>query len=559
LAWGIPFLVAAGGMSVATLNDPGPLWIPLSFLVVFAVVQWRFRQGWLFLLPALLPVADQVPYTGNMLVTGSDQLVLAVALVGYGQALLGSRISPQFPGAARVSPAGGIILLLLFAAYAIGTVRGFLPYLPLDEQLAGYHSKWNALRVAKGFFLPLLLLPLLIRSIREGGEKALVQLAMGLLASLAAVAASSALERLAYTGFFNFSSDYRITAPFWEMNVGGAALDGWLALTFPFALWAVLRSRRMTLLLPALALAGLAFYVGLVTFSRGVYGAYVASAIVWVLSGGAANRGATEDGHSGKQGRFFGLLPGVALAALLLWGMWLVFHAGGYRTLAAIVISIPAAHLAAVAAQASRPLSWIVAAFVWVILGGVELGLFLYMDKGAYWAFAWATLAFVGGTLLWWRRPTQFAVGTLLGGWMAMLMGAAMVALHWGGQSALDDCLRFEGVLVMLVLFQGVRREPLPAWHVRQSLTLLGIAGVLALLVAVAGGGYYIGSRFSTSQHDLGTREKHWQGALTWLNGSEDWILGKGIGRFPDAYYWNGPEGYTPGEIGRASCRERVS
>jgi hypothetical protein len=34
-------------------------------------------------------------------------------------------------------------------------------------------------------------------------------------------------------GLTNFASDYRTSALFWEMHVGGAALDAWLMLSFP--------------------------------------------------------------------------------------------------------------------------------------------------------------------------------------------------------------------------------------------------------------------------------------------------------------------------------------
>ena len=33
-------------------------------------------------------------------------------------------------------------------------------------------------------------------------------------------------ERAVYTALLDFSSDYRTTGSFWEMHVGGAALDG---------------------------------------------------------------------------------------------------------------------------------------------------------------------------------------------------------------------------------------------------------------------------------------------------------------------------------------------
>ena len=53
-------------------------------------------------------------------------------------------------------------------------------------------------------------------------------------------------ERAAYPGLLDFSQPYRTTAAFWEMHVGGGAIDAYLALATPFAVWALIsaRSRR---------------------------------------------------------------------------------------------------------------------------------------------------------------------------------------------------------------------------------------------------------------------------------------------------------------------------
>ena len=60
------------------------------------------------------------------------------------------------------------------------------------------------------------------------------QLALGIAIGLGTASLAALWERLAFTDLLNFSSDYRSTALFWEMHVGGAALDGWLLLTIPF-------------------------------------------------------------------------------------------------------------------------------------------------------------------------------------------------------------------------------------------------------------------------------------------------------------------------------------
>jgi hypothetical protein len=98
----------------------------------------------------------------------------------------------------------------------------------------GYEDPLNSLRIGKSLLLALLLLPSL-RSLLQAAPALAVRgyrrgMAMGLgLVSLAVLG-----ERAAYPGLLDFSTPYRSTALFWEMHVGGAGLDAFLALTVPF-------------------------------------------------------------------------------------------------------------------------------------------------------------------------------------------------------------------------------------------------------------------------------------------------------------------------------------
>ena len=134
----------------------------------------------------------------------------------------------------------------------------------------GYREPMNSLRLAKPFFAALLLWPLWSRAHRATPEAAASRLGLGLglLLGLAGASLAALWERLAFTGLLDFSSDYRTTALFWEMNVGGAALDGFLALTLPFALREVLVSGSRTRWAAAAAVSVLAGYVCLTTFAR---------------------------------------------------------------------------------------------------------------------------------------------------------------------------------------------------------------------------------------------------------------------------------------------------
>ncbi len=93
-------------------------------------------------------------------------------------------------------------------------------------------------------------------------------------------------ERAAYPGLWDFTQRYRTTALFWEMHVGGAAIDAYLALSMPFAAWALWRARTPGPWAAAAVLALLAAYACLTTFSRGTYLAVGLSLIVlglWLL------------------------------------------------------------------------------------------------------------------------------------------------------------------------------------------------------------------------------------------------------------------------------------
>lgn len=529
--------VALGALAVVGGNEPFGWGIPALVLTGCVAVQFRWPHGWLFVVPALLPVIDLVPLTGNLLATESDQLLLAVAIAGYARLALGRNLPSVNRHGASMSLLGSLVILGLALSYAVSAAKGFLPYGLPEDQLAGYHSRWNSLRVAKGFFLPLLLLPLLLRALREEEEGAANRLAYGLLAGLAGVIAFAVYERLAYTGFTDFASDYRITASFWEMSVGGAALDGWLALTVPICAWAVLRSRSLPGQMATLILAALTSYVCLVTFSRGVYAGCLASLVVGVL---AWMSGGSSVGQRSKGIKGASIVAGALLSVCLVFLMLMVFRTGGYRTLAAFILLVAATHVAAVAVHRCRPSVILGGVLVMLLGGAMSMSMFFAFDKGAYVAFALIAGSFAWTALSWHRQPTLRKSGFLLGLWGSMAVACALVALHWGDEVALVSCVRAEAVPVVGLLVLALRAQPPLAWHPRQTMFLLGGVGVLALGVVVTGG-YYMESRFSNSSKDLGTRESHWKGGISWLDSDTEWAIGKGLGRFPETFYWRGP------------------
>ena len=66
----------------------------------------------------------------------------------------------------------------------------------------------------------------------------------GMWLGLAVVAIAVLWERVAYPGLTDFAKPYRAVGLFWEMHVGGAAIDAYLAMATPFAVWALWSARH---------------------------------------------------------------------------------------------------------------------------------------------------------------------------------------------------------------------------------------------------------------------------------------------------------------------------
>jgi hypothetical protein len=67
-------------------------------------------------------------------------------------------------------------------------------------------------------------------------------------------------------------------------------------------------------------------------------------------------------------------------------------------------------------------------------------------------------------------------------------------------------------------------------------------------LVAAFGGGAYMTDRFSSVESDFDGRMRHWQLSLSMLQRMDDFILGKGLGRYVESYAIAAPEDERPGD-----------
>ncbi len=264
--------LAAGGVSLAAAG--AALWLaahhPLSpSLALPLSLAWTIAAGlwprlWLFVLPAALPVLNLSPWTGWIMVEEFDLLVLGVLGGGYARLACG-----RATDALAISRGTWALMSALLALVLWGMARGLADAGPVSGWFDDYTGALNSLRVSKSALFAVLLAPLCWRAMRKPGAGE--RFAAGMLSGAVLVALAALWERAAYPGLLNFSDVYRTTALFWEMHVGGAAIDAYLALATPFAAWALWRSRTRWHWLLAALLAVVWVYVCLTTFARGAY------------------------------------------------------------------------------------------------------------------------------------------------------------------------------------------------------------------------------------------------------------------------------------------------
>ena len=250
------------------LNYPVGTLLPISGFVAIAVISFYQPSLFLIIIPAILPVSGFAPWTGWISFEELDLLVLATAAGGYARCAFDGKLDAT----QRTSSLLLLLSILMAISILISMARGFADAGGfVFGWFQGYDGPMNSVRIGKSFFLALLLIPLIARLQNTLGTITSRKLGLGIAIGLGTASIAALWERLAFTGLLDFSSDYRSTALFWEMHVGGAALDGWLLLTIPFSIWALRNSRSTFQCVLSLCVVRLAAYASLTTFSRGVY------------------------------------------------------------------------------------------------------------------------------------------------------------------------------------------------------------------------------------------------------------------------------------------------
>jgi hypothetical protein len=512
----------------------------IGFFAIYAIVVWRIELSWLLILPLLWPIIDLVPQTGRMYFTESD--ALAVLTLG----ILGLRSMRGDVGKHRFPLALVTLFSLIGLSYLVSSLRPLWPMPPLDDNsFVGVFSPWNALRLSKASVLASLLLPHWLHAQRRDVDKAQRMLLLGMAGGILTAGLAAVWERLAFTGLTDLASDYRITSLFWEMNTGGAALDGWLMLGMPFIVAGLLaaHSIRRAIFFGGVLLLGA--YAALTTFSRGVYLGLalmvVISLFTWLL----------RQRDIGIHRSYSRLALNLVLPLLLVGAAIPTFHGGGYRGLAAL---LGGAALVFSGGGVLRPMQarhWLAALALAIPAIALSYLLHAAFYKAAY---IFCGAAFVTAMAEQCHCHTKKSgAGRILAAASTLWAAAAAgwICWHWGGDAALAKGLA--GSVLLMVALVAQTSFPFVLWQVgRQQYAGAAVALLMVACVAVGGGSYFLGERVSGVSEDLATREDHWHRSISLLQTDADWAIGIGAGQFASHYFWSDVTG-MPGtwRIGR--------
>jgi hypothetical protein len=531
-------------LAAALLYYPANKMLLALAVAAYAAYLWKRPHGWLLVVPALLPALDFAPWTGWFFLEELDLVLLLTAAVAYW------RLDASFVAAVQ-SRFFVFGFALVGVAFAIAMVIGVMPLTSLNpNSFANYTSNYNGLRIAKGFAWAAIFLPLLRAGAGAGLDNLRRLFVPGMLLGLTGACLAVVWERAMFPGLLNFASDYRPTAPFSAMHTGGAALDAYLAISFPFiAFWLIGAHSRLKTLL-ALLLLLLSCFAGMATFSRDVYLAYgVSGAVIGSL---ALFHGARRQHLEAARICAIALL--LALAAYALIQM---FSTSGYRGLAAALALLGAAVLLGGAGPQRAHIPIFAATATALAL--IDTGLFVFLGsndqvggiaKGPYLGFiistacfSLAALALLFGSRAREGRSFAFAAGAF----PCMALTTVLIAYHWGGAAALGDAALLVALAFVLVALNRLMARPL--WtHGRPTLTFTFVCGIVFATLVPLAGSYYLGERFATVGDDFSVRLRHWSEAIGMMKPDlATSAFGMGLGRYPATYMWKNTHGEMPG------------
>jgi hypothetical protein len=471
-----------------------PLFKPLlgGFLLVYGALLFRWPLLWLAVLPACVPLLQLAHWSGRLFLEDID-IVFAFTL-----AVLLWR-TPAPPPQLRLPFAIHLVVFALAGSYLSSLIVGLLPWPDwrAPDFLASFLSQANALRLSKGFVWAMLLSPFVLRAFREAPEEARRMVVGGMVTGALVLGAMALWERGVWQALIygrdryqllgpllDFSTPYRVTGTFAEMHTGGEAIDGYLGLTWPMMVLALVLSRRpWVLALSSLAL-GLIVYSLVTTFSRGLYFSLAVAGAVWLFGLLRVSQAKNRNEKSIRIGPLLLLLGGATV--LMGYG----YSRGGSLSLAsALLLFCLAAWLAWRPIARSVGSALLVAAVAigtWVAIHGMVSSKWHPLELGE-------------------ALPVAL-----------LLVGGAGVAGYLSGRLLPRDG-GFKPYLVMAMVM---------------------VAGAGTLVPALMG--YRMVERFSGVNVDFSTRTSHWQHALAIKQDDGlSRIFGMGLGSFPREYHWD--------------------
>ncbi len=459
-------------------------------LIAFGAISLIKPAIWLLVLPAVLPVLNLAPWSGRFFLEEFDLFVW----ITIATALWRGDYSPDRP---RFAWLPTFLVGFLFVTQSIALIRGLLPFTPINvNSFNNYHSPYYALRVGKAFYWAILLIPPLIKIFNTHRLKAQENLSIGVNIGLFGTGLAILWERGVFSDLIygnnnweriqsltNFSSEFRATGLMADMHTGGEAIDGYLALAWPFALGLLISHKSTKSLLFGFLTLPLGLYSALVTFSRGTYMAVAVSLAAFGL----------------------GFTKKISIKRL-----------------------------------ASKSVLVIIATLIATIVSCI----YLYGKGGNLSLFA-ALIMFAGTSTLMFFRFVRLelrllAIGALFlfGGIIIIrgLLTSAWVNNSWEESLVITLLVSFTMLLTGLYIGKQARQF----MSFKELMSLVGVASiVLAVCVPIVSGSY-IKNRFSTASGDLSGRVEHWKHAIDLMNPTWDTtVFGMGLGVFPRAYAWD--------------------
>ncbi len=532
---GIALACAACGLVIAEAYPIRPMVMIGLFIAwcVFAGVRFSIALPAMI---ALMPIVGMAPRTGWLTFEEFDLLILATSAGGYAAVARRAWASDAHAhahtlihtpsGDAKLSIVSMALIALFFASTVIALERGIVGAGGFRfDWFQGYNDPLNSLRIFKSFAWVVLMLPLAQGELRKPGG--FDRIGIGITAALGLGALAVVHERLAFTGLLDFSDDYRVTGSFWEMHVGGAALEDFLALSIPFAVRETLRDAHWSRFVAGACVLALAAYTCLVTYSRGVYLAIPISLLVLVVL--VFRQRLRLD----RRMLWSALAKGALFAIVVAACGFTVFRGGGYRAVlaafAVLALTIPIE----TSIRRTRPAMWLLALIGAGLLGAVGTVAAELLPKGPYIVFALVCAAAVAATMQAARTRTTTTAMVAIAAYLWLAIAACVVAGWWGGRGALRDSVAVMSLIVVIAFSASrLKRSIWPARR-REQLTMIGFAALVMASVAALTGGAYMGDRFSSSRGDLHVRLAHWAEGMSRLTGMNQWLLGKGLGRYP--------------------------